>query len=284
MIPKTLHFIWLQGFDALPDDRRVFMAAWEEHAKRYGLTIKTWDDASITALIEKNVERYGPQLLPRYRASPTFAQKSDIGRLVILDTEGGIYMDVDIMPLRQFDHLFTADVRLAYTRRNFRPLARHFVGGYNNHMIAAVAGHPILRELLQFFAADDPADGTPYAVTLRGFGQFMKLFEKYENDPGTAAVSSDLLDPINVLSAHRCSECTTAEQFRQEFPSALIIHVSGLHKTIQSGEEWFDKRMARLIVKSYSEISDNSMLLLGITTTLLVALSVFTAVSLSRRK
>lgn len=152
-------------------------------------------------------------------------------------------------------------------------------------MLASVAGHPMLDELLRWFLADDADSGSPYVATMRGFEAYMAAFGRWETDPGTAAISSDLLDPLSVLTAHKCSQCTTAEDFMREFPSALLIHVSGLHKTVTSGEQWFDKDWASVALKSYSWMSDNSMaLLLATTVTSIVSVALLVHIALQTRK
>ena len=71
-------------------------------AKNPGWTYKYWTDRDLIGLMEKEY----PSLLPIFKGCKTGVQRGDMGRLLVLYHEGGVYVDLDIEARRNFERLF----------------------------------------------------------------------------------------------------------------------------------------------------------------------------------
>jgi mannosyltransferase OCH1-like enzyme len=79
MIPKTLHFIWMQGLAAMPANYRQCFDSWA--AKNPGWTVKLWTEDDLPDTWAMNL------------ATPT--EICEVMRYEIVHREGGIYCDCD---------------------------------------------------------------------------------------------------------------------------------------------------------------------------------------------
>lgn len=91
MIPKIIHYCWFGG-SPLPDDVKAYITTWRENCPDF--EIKQWDESNF------DVNR----LL--YTRQAYFAKKyafvSDVARLYALATDGGLYLDTDILIKKTF--------------------------------------------------------------------------------------------------------------------------------------------------------------------------------------
>ncbi|HEY0190753.1 MAG TPA: glycosyltransferase [Kofleriaceae bacterium] len=98
-IPRILHQIWYQGEAALPERYRPFLDGWRRNHP--GWEHRLWDEAACRALL---AERY-PAFLPTWEAYPLFIQRIDSIRYFLLDSFGGVYLDMDMECLKPIDPL-----------------------------------------------------------------------------------------------------------------------------------------------------------------------------------
>ena len=85
MIPSVVHRIWLGS--PVPAEFEERWALWAD----LGYERRTWQEADLDDL----------GMPPHFGAARTFAERSDIARLEILDAVGGVYVDCDVVPLRR---------------------------------------------------------------------------------------------------------------------------------------------------------------------------------------
>ena len=91
MIPKIIHYCWFGG-NPLPDDVKAYMETWRQHFPDF--KIKQWDESNF----DVNALKYTRQA---YFAKK-FAFVSDVARLHALVSEGGLYLDTDILIKKPF--------------------------------------------------------------------------------------------------------------------------------------------------------------------------------------
>ena len=94
MIPKKIHYCWLSG-DPLPEKIKQCMKTWQDIMPDYELVL--WD---INKFDVKSV----PFVYEAYQRKK-WAFASDYIRLYALYTEGGIYLDTDVIIKKRFDDL-----------------------------------------------------------------------------------------------------------------------------------------------------------------------------------
>jgi len=107
-VPRILHHVWIQGYDAMPSEDRKNVD--NLHRLNPGWKNIVWDDEMIQKLLQKYPEILNVynnvQNLPETdaRINP-LASKSDIARWVILYEYGGCYMDADVVCITGLDEI-----------------------------------------------------------------------------------------------------------------------------------------------------------------------------------
>ena len=193
-IPRTLVRFWHDPRDVPPDVRRC-MESWEV-LREQGFTFRMFGDTSATAFI---AERYGPEECAAFESCRHPAMRSDYLRMCFVFAEGGLYVDADDVLLDDgWKHVFhngalkvqplcydaTAHgmVSASELRRTDLPTdGRIFY--VNNNLIAAPAGHPVLRAALaratNTLLGDEPA---PEIQSTTGPGNLTAVLAAHARD------------------------------------------------------------------------------------------------------
>jgi len=154
MIPKKIHYCWLSG-EEIPEMLKKCMATWKEILPDYELVLwdkKKFDVNSVTFVKEAvSVKKW--------------AFACDYIRLHAIYTEGGIYMDTDIIVKKSFDNFLNNSFFSAMEYHNPRPQGKDQVYLYEDGstvqkiigaamqaaVFGAVAGHPFLKDCLDWY-------------------------------------------------------------------------------------------------------------------------------------
>jgi hypothetical protein len=130
VIPKQLHYVWLSD-DPLPELMGRCRKSWEEWLPGYEWI--RWD--------KKKVQTIDNQWLNQCISIKNYAFATDFIRVYALYHFGGIYLDADVELTSSLD-----------------PFLKHrfFIGSEFNDdlepaLFGSVAGHPLLRELLDYY-------------------------------------------------------------------------------------------------------------------------------------
>ena len=159
MIPKIIHYCWFND-KPLPNSLQMCMKSWKEKLPDYQLKLWNFDTFDVNLL---------PWTEEAHREC-AFAFIADYVRLYALYTEGGIYMDTDVLVKKAFDPFlsngfFTAielhpeiietdefiNERLEADGTNRFPGIR--VPGIQllSAVLASEKGHPFLLEVMKFY-------------------------------------------------------------------------------------------------------------------------------------
>jgi len=150
MIPKTIHQIWFQGEKQIPEHLRVFHNGW--HTMNPSFEIILWDEPAIKRLLT-NCDNSVRSLYDSY---PYMIQKIDLAKYIILYSYGGIYIDMDMKPLRPIEDTFlNYDIIISKIPFNIiYNILFSFIGHdinkdiINNGVIFSVARHPGLLNVI----------------------------------------------------------------------------------------------------------------------------------------
>lgn len=148
MIPHDIHFIWV-GPSPVPQDALDNIAGWKRLNPSWRVilwsdTVKgegPWDEIRWTPVINQrlydNMARYvGDRAV--------WAGRSDILRLEIIAQFGGLYLDIDVLPLKPLGPLLD-NVRLCMAdERDDRDLLDNPNACNGNYLIGAEPNHPAL--------------------------------------------------------------------------------------------------------------------------------------------
>jgi mannosyltransferase OCH1-like enzyme len=159
-LPKVLHQMWWQGEAAVPDDYATMRTSWA--ATHPSWTIKLWDEAKATALINNSYAWFAPT----FHTLPSKIQKADAARYAILHSEGGVYADMDVEAFRPLDEVLTPR-GAAPTIHLFEEPATHWEAHgtvISNGMMAAPPKHPLLL-LSSTRSAPSPPSSPQAALT-----------------------------------------------------------------------------------------------------------------------
>tara|TARA_R110000782_G_scaffold190214_7_gene280130 strand:+ start:213 stop:959 length:747 start_codon:yes stop_codon:yes gene_type:complete len=91
-IPKKIHQIWLGS--KIPNNLEKLSSQWKKLCEENNWEYYLWDDNTIKNLKIDN---------KFFNKSKNYGQKSDILRYEILKKEGGVYVDIDFIPIKIFD-------------------------------------------------------------------------------------------------------------------------------------------------------------------------------------
>lgn len=145
MIPKTIHYCWFGG-KPLPEDVKAYMETWCRHFPDF--EIKQWDESNF----DVNALEYTRQA---YYAKK-FAFVSDVARLYALVSEGGLYLDTDILVKRPFPaEWFELDGFGSFEHDIY----------VQTGVIASSKSNPIMKEFLNKYSKRSFFKGLNYDIT-----------------------------------------------------------------------------------------------------------------------
>ena len=131
MIPKKIHYCWFGGND-LPDIAKKCIASWKEYCPDY--EIIQWDESNC----DLNCMLYVKEAYE----SKNWAFVSDIMRLLIIYSHGGIYLDTDVEALKNFDELLGYDSFWGFESKKYVNTGLGF---------GAVAKNKVLKQLIESY-------------------------------------------------------------------------------------------------------------------------------------
>lgn len=144
-VPRLLHQIWIG-----PRARPVTLNAWQAWCAMNGREYRLWDEAALATL--------GVAQDPTYRqmlAQGDYPGAVDVARYLVLQAQGGIYLDADFHPARDdtdFDDYLPPTGLSALTEDTPRITGRGSLL-LTNALIAAPAAHPAIAALIRTLPA-----------------------------------------------------------------------------------------------------------------------------------
>lgn len=208
MIPKIIHQTWSD--DPLPQILKYIRDENIKLLKDKGYEFILWTDEMILKLINENY----PNFYKIYNSAKTGVQRGDIARLMIIYHYGGIYIDLDILILKDIENIidFTKDrfnislepseqTKYIYNTDTYICNA-FFASNKNNRFL-----HNLLFSI-------------PETIDLRGYNLFNKfdifgggyITDKYTNstlgDHVNIIYDRELIYPINDLKLNNLITCS----------------------------------------------------------------------------
>lgn len=144
MIPRKIHYCWF-GRKELPELAKKCIASWEKFCPDWEIIQWNEDNFPISDY------PYAQYCLENKK----WAFLSDIVRLVVVNEQGGVYLDTDVEMLRPLDALCQYDAYYGFE------LATQINTG---HGFGAVAGHKTVRAMLDVYLAFRPDENGNYPL------------------------------------------------------------------------------------------------------------------------
>lgn len=133
MIPKKIHYIWLGNNEKSKLHQRV-LNSWQKNAPEY--EIIEWN--------ESNIGEIHNQFLDDALKHHAYAFASDYIRLYVLEKYGGIYMDLDMILIKNPDEVLK-DYDLVFSIQDENVI-------FQTSFIAAEAHHKFIQSCLNYYA------------------------------------------------------------------------------------------------------------------------------------
>lgn len=130
MIPKVIHYCWFGG-NPKPELALQCIESWKKFCPDY--KIVEWNE-------EKFDIHSNPYVQEAYEVRK-FAFVTDYVRLYAMFTEGGIYMDTDVMVLKNLDSYLKHSAFSGFESKTKIPTG----------IMAAEKGHPLISKLLDYY-------------------------------------------------------------------------------------------------------------------------------------
>lgn len=156
MIPKTIHYCWLSD-EPLPIEFQQYIAGWKKVMPEY--KIKKWD--------KKAFDIHSVKWVADAYAQKKWAFCADYIRAFALYTEGGFYLDSDVIVNKRFDkylsygfvssleynHTFKNQLKVSITSdyKRIDKVDRVPGLGIQAAIIGSEKGHPFPKELLEYY-------------------------------------------------------------------------------------------------------------------------------------
>lgn len=213
MIPKTLHYCWLSK-DPLPTEAQECMKSWKKYMPDWN--IKLW-----------NMENFDVQSVPFVSEAVTarkWAFAADYIRVYALYTEGGVYLDSDVLVRKPMDFVLSNRAFSAiesYPQLVEKIKAEDLVDEAGNKrdpdakihgiqiqaaILGAEKGHPFFKDCLEYYQSHHfsvEPDGIPHEdkispIVLAGIAEkygFKYLDREQMLDEGFKLYPADLFCP-----------------------------------------------------------------------------------------
>lgn len=133
-IPKIIHYVWL-GHGEMSQHLKDCINSWREQMPDY--EIKEWN--------EENFDIDYCKFTRQSYDAKKYAFTSDVIRLYALYTEGGIYLDTDVMVYKPLDEFLHDKGFSGFEDVNYPVCAT----------MGAEAGNPIIKEMLDYYLTHD---------------------------------------------------------------------------------------------------------------------------------
>lgn len=223
-IPKVIHFIWFGP--SVPDYERQCIQEWKNAHQPLGWTTRVWRDKDFDP--QETPEFSSPQaqeILLRIQAAVKPAQKADIGRYLILERFGGVYLDTDMKFVKAFDQFC-----IPLSGPGPRPTLivcnedatekRHFC---SNAFIACTPHHPALQNALELVKmVGVNAKGIHYQT-----GPYLWVLCFDSNSPECLWLPMAHFYPLPFDKRHEVPGMTQNQEFdwSKKFPQSYGVHL-----------------------------------------------------------
>lgn len=196
MIPRTIHQTWKT--EQVPSLLQKLADRWKELHGDWKYIL--WTDEMNRSFVRKEY----PRFLPVYDAYPYNIQRVDAVRYLILYTYGGVYIDLDFVPLKNIEPLlqdrdcvFGLEPEVNCRRINAKRII-------SNAFMAAIPEHPFFEAVIHELhspRAEKKVVGLNLVLETTGPFALNRVYETFPGKDRVTLLHSSQLYPINYLEA-----------------------------------------------------------------------------------
>jgi hypothetical protein len=212
MIPKVIHRIWVGG--EMPSAYRNFGRDWEK--LHPGWSIKTWGDEDLRWLENQYFFDRAEEYVPSHAVGQ---YRSDLARYEILARFGGVYVDCDVEPLRDFTPLLGVEGFAGWEKQD------EYVG---NTVLGSVPGNPVLKRMVAEAAGSSKANKGKAATWLSGPRVLTRLYMSLEDKSPLTVYPQGHFFPYSYEDIRKGRDPST-----MKYPDAYSIHHWGHQRELR---------------------------------------------------
>jgi mannosyltransferase OCH1-like enzyme len=177
LIPKIIHQIWI-GREMPENERRMCQAVKDSLDSTWKYIL--WSEHDINKL--SNFKNY-----QYFIQTPNPGQKSDLLRYAVLSEYGGVYLDTDFIPYKNFDELLNLEF--------FCGIAYDANPGVFNGLIGSTKNNDIIKDLLILDRSLQHHDGMALMDSTGPFFLTRKLFKNFNSVTNAIALPNSFFYP-----------------------------------------------------------------------------------------
>ncbi|MFZ4773363.1 MAG: glycosyltransferase family 32 protein [Chlamydiia bacterium] len=173
VIPKKFHFIWLGS--PMNELRYLIIDSWKKFHPDWEFCI--WTDSSLS-----DFKWSDDRLRQLFEEAETWAEKADILRAVLLFQFGGVYSDLDMICLKNFNQLVDLGIHF-FAGIESQP-DNAYPTAISNALIGSKKGDPIIGNLLNNIIKNNDLDkNLGIHIRTATYPLSQALLDYYETDP-----------------------------------------------------------------------------------------------------
>ena len=211
MIPKVLHRIWVGG--SMPKAYEKYGEQWEK--LHPGWSFRLWTDEDFKSGWLANQDLFDEA--ERYVASHAVGQfRSDVARYEILHRFGGVYVDCDVEPLKNFDELLNAEAFAGWEQEGM------FVG---NTVIGGVVSAKFWEKMIAETAGSARANRGKAATWISGPRVVTRVYSEMRD--------SLTVYPQKFFFPYSYKELSSSPELRK-YPDSYSVHHWGHQRELKN--------------------------------------------------
>lgn len=203
-IPNIIHQIWIQGYNQIPEELKKYhdQCRLINNNFRYYF----WDNIRIIKLLSKYFDKEYIELYNYYTIP---SQKADLSKYAILYIYGGIYLDMDMICIKNLETFLKYDI--FFTTDIFNNLYKRYLTG----IIGSKTKHPIfIITLKNMLLRKAYAYDIQYSAATKLFYDSIEEYKKKTNDNNIFVIDRKYLHPCSILDnelcPYSCTDCYVA--------------------------------------------------------------------------
>ena len=219
-IPKIIHQTWKD--EQLPKAFQLLSQTWREMLP--GWEYRLWTDD----MNREFVKTYYPDFLGKYDAYPNKIQRADAIRYLLLQTYGGLYVDLDFECIDPEFITILEDADFVAGKEPYAHSARYGMEYIIcNALMASIPNHPFLEYTIQRMMTHPRGWDVRYGEDiLSSTGPFLltDAYNEYQQKDAVKIIEPELIYPIRIGEAQLILSDTVSDEMEQRINEAYAIH------------------------------------------------------------
>lgn len=220
-IPKIIHMTWKS--EELPEHFNAIREYWKTLNPEY--EFRLWTDEDNRKLIEEEF----PFFLEVYDSYKKHIQRVDAVRYCILYLYGGIYIDLDFLPIRPIDD-FLDDCKLVLGKEPPFAAARSKMEKIVSNAVMATTAHndfflKVIHEMIENHQSFNHVDEDTRVLFTTGPFMLTKMYDNWHEKEEIRLLDSSYFLPLHVYEIEEMYLTGKLEDAEKKLSNTIAIHL-----------------------------------------------------------